>query len=128
MELATKDSEHVHSGVGLFLEKNHDVVAVDFKTFGFFDSDSVCLVRSLFEHGCKSEKFAVGRFVDDNFLMVFVDGCDADLSRDHDVSVAIGVPDFVDALAGSEFFQFDLTREDGGFVIVEKSEERNVFE
>jgi len=73
MELTAEDGEHVHSGVGLFLQQHHNVVAIDFKAFGFFEGDGVGLMRSLLEHGGKAEEFAVGRLVDDYFLMVFVD-------------------------------------------------------
>ncbi len=128
MELTAEDGEHVHSGVGLFLQQHHNVVAIDFKAFGFFEGDGVGLMRSLLEHGGKAEEFAVGRLVDDYFLMVFVDSRDADSAGDHDVGMTVGVTDLVDALAWSEFLQFDLAGEDGSFVVIEKSEQGNIFE
>jgi len=67
------------------------------------------------------------RFVDDYFLMVFVNGRDADAAGDHDVGMTLGVTDLVDAFAGSEFFEFDLAGENGGFVVIEKGEERDIF-
>jgi len=36
-------------------------------------------------------------------------------------------PIFVDALARSEFFELDLTGENRGFVVIEKSKERDIF-
>jgi hypothetical protein len=103
VKLAAEDGEHVHAGVRFFLEKDHDVIAVDFEAFGFLQCYGIGLVRRLFEHGSEPEKFSMLRLVDDDLLMVFVHGCDADFAANHDVSVAIGVADFVDALARSEF-------------------------
>src|SRR5256885_13901028 len=102
-------------------------LAIDFKAFGFFEGDGVGLMRSLLEHGGKAEKFAVGRFVDDDFLVVFVNSRDADAAGDHDVGMTVGVPYLVDALTWSEFLQFDLTGKDRCFIVIEKREERDVF-
>ena len=74
----------------------------------------------MLEHGGKAEKFAVGRFVDDDFLVVFVDSRDADAAGDHDVGMTVGVSDLVDALTWSEFLQFDLTGKDRCFIVIEK--------
>jgi len=83
---------------------------------------------SLLEHGGEAEEFAVGGLVDDDFLMILIDGGDAHLAGNHHVGLASGVPYFVDALAGRECFQLDLSGQDGGFIFVEQREEWDVFE
>ena len=102
-------------------------MAIDFKAFGFFEGDGVGLMRSLLEHGGKAEKFAVGRFVDDDFLVVFVNSRDADAAGDHDVGMSLGVSNLVDAFARREFFQLDLAGKDRCLVVIEKREQWDIF-
>jgi hypothetical protein len=128
VELAAEDGEHVHSGVRLLLEQSHNVIAVNFNADGFLSGDGVGLMRSLFEHGCETEKFSVLGLIDYNFLMIFVNDGDLYVARDHDVSVSAGIANFVDALARGEFSKLDLRGEDGALVIVEESEERDGFQ
>ena len=66
-------------------------------------------------------------FIDDHFLLVFVDGGDADSAGDHDVGHA-RIAGLVDALARGEGFDFDLTGENGGLVVIEQGKERNAFQ
>ena len=68
----------------------------------------------------KAEELAVRRFVDDYFLMIVVDGGDADLAGNHDVGMAIPIADFVDALARGEVLDFHLAGQDAEFVVVEE--------
>jgi len=66
--------------------------------------------------------------VDDDFLVILIDGGDAHLAGNHHVGLASGVSHFVDALAGGEFFQLDLSGQNGSFIFVEQREEWDVFE
>ena len=85
-------------------------------------------MRRLVEHGSKSEELTVPRFVNDDFLMILVDGRDADPARYHDVGSTPCVARLVDPLAGRKRLQLDLTGEHGGFLFVEESEEGNVLQ
>src|SRR5262249_11168878 len=128
VELTAENGEHVHTCVRFALQQNKDVVPVDFEALGLFDGYGVGLMRSLVKHGSKTEEFAVGWLVDDDFLMVFIHGCDADSAGHHDVGASASVADFVNTLARRELFVLDLLGEKGEFVVVEKGEERNVFQ
>ena len=92
MELAAEHGEHVHAGVRLALQQHRDVVAVDLDAGGFFERERVGLVRRLLEHRREAEKLAVRRLIDDDFLMVLVDGGDPDLAGNHHVGLAAGSP------------------------------------
>ena len=76
-------------------------------------------MRRAFEHRGEAKEFAVARLVDEHLLVIFVDGGDLDFAADHDVGVALGVADLVDALVRNEFFHFDLRSEHRGLFIVE---------
>ena len=65
---------------------------------------------SLLEHGGEAEEFAVGGFVDHDFLVILIDGGDAHLAGNHDVGLAAGVAHFVDALARARMFSVRLVR------------------
>ena len=84
------------------------------------------LVGSLLQHGGEAEKLAVAGLIDDDFLVVLVDGGDLHAAGHHDVGVLAGIADLVDALAGGELFQLDLGGQNRNFVIVEQGKERDV--
>ena len=128
MELPAEDSEHVHAGERFSLQEDSDVVAVDFEANGFLDGGGGGLMGSLLEHGGEAEEFAMSGLVDDDFLVILVDGGDAHLAGNHHVGLASGVSYFVDALAGREVSQLDLSGQDSSFILVEQREERDVFE
>lgn len=113
VELAAHHGEHVEAGLGLAFEKDSDVVAVNLEAGGLFCSHGVGLVRGLVEHGGEAEEAAVGGLVDENFLLVFVKGGDADVAGEENVGAQGGIADFEDALAGGEAGDFDLGGEDG---------------
>src|SRR5206468_1067668 len=108
MELAAEPREHVHAGVGLHWEQHHDDVAIHFETLCLFESDGVSLVRSLFKHGSKAEKFATRGLIHNDFLMVFVHGGYTHFSRNHHVRVALRVADLVNTFAWGKSSQLDL--------------------
>jgi alditol oxidase len=128
VELAGDDGEHVEAGEGLGLDEDGDVVAVDFEADGFFIGGGCGFVGSLLEHGGESEEVAVVGLVDEDFLLVFVDGGDADGTAEEDVGAVAGVAELVDALAGGEGAELDLGGEDAELVVVEEGEERDVAE
>ena len=76
VELAAQHGQHVHPGVRLALQQHHDVVAVDLDADRFFERDRLGLMRRLIEHGGKAEELAVRRLVDDDVLVILVDGRD----------------------------------------------------
>ncbi len=55
-----------------------NVVARDLNAVGLFERDCVGLMRSLLENGSEAEKLARGWLIDDNLLLVFIDGSDSD--------------------------------------------------
>jgi len=85
-------------------------------------------MRCLLEHGGEPEEFTVSGLIDNDLLIVFVDGRNAYFAANHYVSMAISVADLIDALSRSEFLEFYLLGEEGELVVVEKCEEGNVFE
>src|SRR5262245_52995733 len=109
----------------LFLEQDHDVMTVHFETLCMFERHGVGLVRSLLKNGSEAEKFAMRGLIHDDFLMVFIDSGHANSSGNHYVSMTFGIADLVDAFTRRECFELDLTGKDGGFVVIEQSEERN---
>ena len=128
VKLPAEHGEHVHSSHGLAFQQHRNVAAVHFNTSGFFQGHRAGLVGSFFEHAGEAKKFAVAGFIDDDFLMIFVDGGHADFAGNHDVGAAAGVADFINALARREFFQFNLRSQDGSFVVIEQRKERYVFQ
>ncbi len=68
--------QHVHASHGLPLKQSGDVVTADLDTGGLFDDERVGLVRGLIQHGGETEKLTVAGLIDEDFLMIFVDGCD----------------------------------------------------
>ena len=86
------------------------------------------VMRGLLEHGGEAEEFAGHGFGDQHFLLIFVDGGDADLARDQDVGAAAGVAAFVDALARGEMLDVHLGGEHRQLVVVEQSEQGNIFQ
>jgi hypothetical protein len=127
VKLLAKDGKHVHAGMGLALQKNGDVVAGNFETGGLLEGRRVGLMGSPFKHRSKTKKFAVRGLVDDDLLMIFVNGRDPHSAGHHHISLTGGIADFVNALARSKMPHLDLTGEDGGFLVIKKCEKRNVF-
>jgi hypothetical protein len=89
---------------------------------------SSSMVGGLVEHGGEAEEAAVLGLVDEDFLLVFVDGGDADVAGHEDIGGDAGFADLEDALARGELSYFDVGGEDGGFFFVEEFEQRNVFQ
>ncbi len=65
---------------------------------------------------------------EDDLLPVLVDEGDGDFAVEHDVGGAVLVAGFVDTLLGGEGAELDLLGEDAEFVLVEKTEERDLAE
>ncbi len=126
VELAAQHGQHIHPGHRLALQQDRDVVAVHFQADRFFQSDSIGLMRGLLQHRSEAEEFSRGGFIDDDLLMIFVNGSHPDRARDHDIGLPARVADLPDTLARSECLQFYLRSEDCGFFIVEQSKERNL--
>ena len=82
----------------------------------------------MFEHGGKSEELSVDWLVDQNFLLVFVDGGDVDCTGEENVGSAAGVSVLVNTLARGKGFQLYLLREYGEFVVIEQREKGDVAE
>src|ERR1700722_2088693 len=85
-------------------------------------------MRSLFQHRRETEKFAVRRFVDYNFLMLLVDGRHSHPPRHHYIRLTAGVADLVDPLPWSEGFYLHLSCQHPCFFVIEQCEKRNVFQ
>jgi len=79
----------------------------------------------LLEHGRKAEEVAMGGLVNDNLLLVLVDRGDAHPPRQHHVGLPADVPAFVDAFAGRKMFEFHLSGEHCGFIVVQQRKERH---
>ena len=75
-----EDRQHIHARHGLALEQRRDVVAVDLDACGFLQCERSRLVGRLFQHGGEAEKLAVAGLIDQDLLVIFVDGRDLDLA------------------------------------------------
>ena len=85
-------------------------------------------MRRLFQHRGEAEELAVLRLVDDDLLMILVDGGDPNRPGNHHVGLAALVAHFVDALARGEIFEFHLAGQDLGLIGVEQGEQGNVLQ
>lgn len=128
MELTAQHSQHIHARHRFAMQQNGDVVPVHFEADRFFEGQGAGLMRGLLQHGGKAKKLARCRLVDNDLLVVFVHGGEADSSGDHDVGLPVLVADLVYALAGSEFLDLDLSGQDGHLLIVQQSKERNALQ
>ena len=102
VELASEHGQHIHAGVRLALQENRDILAIHFEANCFLERHGVGLMRGLVQHGGEAEKFAEGRLVYHNFLIVFVDGGDPHTPGNHHVGTAAGFANFVNALSRSK--------------------------
>jgi len=127
MVLVSECGEQIHSRIRLTNHQCLNVITGNFEADGFFEGSRIRLMRSLLKHGGETEEFAGPGLIDDDLLVIFVDGGDADLARYGDVSQA-NISGFVDALPGDIGLEINLRGKDGDFVVVEKGEEGNGFE
>ena len=109
----------------LALQKNGDVVAVHFEADTLFQRDGVGLMWGLVEHGSEAKKLALRRLVDDDFLLVLVDGGDPHRAGDQNVGSPSGVADFPDALPRSESLDLDLSGQHRGFFVIQQGKQGN---
>lgn len=79
-------------------------------------------MRSLLEHGGEAEELALCGFIDENLLVLLVNGGEPDRAGDHDVSASAGVAHFVNTLPWREVLYFNLTGQYGSFIVVEQGE------
>jgi hypothetical protein len=103
-------------------------MSIDFDTRRFVNRTRLGLMRCLGEHRSETEELSFGGLVNDHFLIVFIDGRDADSARANDVSAKRSVADLIYPLARAERLQFYLRRQDREFFIIEQPEERHLFE
>ncbi len=89
---------------------------------------AVVLWGTCVEHGGEAEEVAVVGLVDEDLLLVFVDGGDFDGAGEEDVGGGAGVAELVDALAGGEGAELDLGGEDAELIVIEEGEEGDVAE
>ena len=101
------------------LQQRGDVVAGHLQAGRLPDRRRIRLVGALVEHGRKAEATPRARLLDQDFLLVVIDGRDAHLALDHYVGLAVVDALLVDALAGSKGLQLDLRREHRGLFRVE---------
>jgi hypothetical protein len=127
MELAAENGQHIHASQGFSLEKDGDVLAAYLDTLGLIDGKRGGLVDGFLQHGSEAEELAVAGLIDQDLLVILIDGGDVHLAGHQDVGVLAGVTDLVDTLPGSEFLQLDLGGQNCEFVIVEQSKKRDVF-
>ena len=128
MDLASEHGEHVEAGEGFALDQHGDVLAIELQADGLFHRHGVGLMRRLIDHRGEAEDAAVDGFVDQDFLLVFVVGGDADAAGHEDVGGVRDLSDFEDALADGELADVDLCGEDGQFFLVQEFKERDVSE
>src|SRR6266849_3217172 len=128
MELTAEHREHVHSRERLALDKDGNVMTIDFDADGFFERSGAGLMRRLIEHGSETEELAGRGLVHDDFLVVFIHGRNTHSSGNHHVSSSAWVADLIDPLARNEGLQFYLSRQDGSLLFIQQGKERNIFQ
>ena len=119
MELLAEDGQHIHARHRFASEQSGDVVGADLNTRGFFRGEGAGLVRRLRQHGGEAEKLAVPGLIDDDLLLILVNGRNLHRARQQNVGVLAGIANLVDALPRSEDFEIDLRGQHGSFIIVE---------
>ncbi len=110
------------------MQQHGDIVAADLEAGGLLDGERGGLVRSLLQHGGESEELALAGLIHQHLLVIFVDGCHPHLPRHHHVGVFAGLSHLVDALAGSELLQLDLRGQYSQLIVVQQSEQRDLFQ
>jgi len=83
-----------------------------------------CLV----EHRGKSEDATMRGLVDEDLLLVVIDGGDTDAAGHHYVGLFRWVAYFEDALPWGELLKVDLCGENGEFIVIQEFEKGDVFE
>ena len=78
------------------------------------------------EHGCESKELALRRLIDDDFLIVLVDGCDAHFAGNKDVTATAFISDFVNSLTRGKLFHLHLAGQHRGFIIVQQGKKGNI--
>src|SRR5580658_6537061 len=120
MELTAQCRQQVHARVRLAFQQRLDVVARYLETGALLERDRIGLVRGLFQHGCESEEFTAGGFIDRDLLLVLVNGCDPDLSGKQYVRLTAGVAPFIYPFARGKVLELYLRGKDCGFIRVEQ--------
>jgi hypothetical protein len=126
VELTPEEREQINDGVGLLLKKGQQIVAVEFDASDVAGGHGLGLMRGLLEHGGQTEVLSRAGLMQDNFLVVFVDGSDAGASGDDDIGGAGGIADLENALARWEPLDFNLRSENAKLVIVEVGKQRHI--
>ena len=128
MKWRAEDRQHVHAGERLTLKQHCNVVAVHLEATSSLRAAIAlvwCGVCSSIE---AKPKNSPSRLVDDDFLVVLVDGGDPDPAGNHDVRLAARITHLVNALPGREIFEFHLARQYGHLFFAEERKEWNVFQ
>jgi hypothetical protein len=127
MKLLAEHGQHIHTCHGFALEQSGDVVAADLDARGFFYGERARLVGRLLRHGGEAEKLAVAGLIDQDLLVILVDGRDLHVAGQQDVGVLSRITDLIYALPWSEYSQVDLRGQNSNFISVEQGKERDVF-
>ncbi len=109
--------------MGLALQQDRDIVAVDFDAFAILQRDGLGLMRGLIEHRGETEKLSLGRLVHDDLLLIFIDGRDPHGAGHQDVRLPARVADLPDTLARRKGLDLDLSSQDSRFVVVEQGKQ-----
>jgi hypothetical protein len=72
----------------------------------------------LLQHGCKAKKVSMHRFVDEDFLLVFVCGGQPRCAGHYDVSVLCRFAGFENALTGRESTHLYARGQDLRFIVI----------
>jgi hypothetical protein len=119
VKLASQHGQHIHSGHGLALRQDGNVVPVHLDLGRFLESDRARLMSGFFQHGSEAKELSVRGFIDPHFLLVFVDGRHPHHGRDHDVGAATRFAHLVNSLTGGKLLDLNLAVQNRGFFVVE---------
>src|SRR5262249_5081215 len=101
------------------LDQRKYVMPIQFDTDTLIKRDGVGLMRGLVEHRRESEEVSTGRLIEDDVLLIFVNGSDLDSPRDQHVCGAGWVSNLVDPLSRQECAELDLRRQHLQLIVVE---------
>src|SRR5690349_20107404 len=123
--MTAQRSQHVHPREGLGLQQHGYVMPINLEDMCVFERDRAGLMWRLIQHRSEAEKLALLRLGDHYLLLIFVNGGEANLARDHDVSPAARIAHLINALARSEVLDLNLSGQDCQLLVIEQGKERN---
>src|SRR5689334_15042714 len=118
--MTAQRSQHVHPSERFGLQQHSYVMPINFENMCILEGDRAGLVWRLIEHRGEAEEFALLGLGNHHLLLILVDGGEANLARDHDVSPAARIAHLINALAWSEVLDLNLSSQNRQLLVIEQ--------